>query len=90
MFSKVALRIIRLVRSDRFHDQPVMAHDILRLAGRGQMQPAQPVDMTRSRSSVRADRAGERRKMAGEELIREELIWMASLDGRSNFPKAPS
>ncbi len=46
MFSKMALRVIRLVRGDRFHDQPVMAHDILRLAGRGQMQPAQPVDMT--------------------------------------------
>ena len=46
MFSKVALRIIRLLRADGFHDQPVMAHDVLRLAGRGQMQPAQPVDMT--------------------------------------------
>src|SRR6202163_4871829 len=46
MFAKMALRVIRLVRADCFHDQPVMAHDVLRLAGRGQMEPAQAVDMT--------------------------------------------
>jgi hypothetical protein len=45
VFSQVALRIIRLVRADGCHDQLVMAHDVVRLARRRQMQPAQPVDM---------------------------------------------
>jgi hypothetical protein len=39
------LRFLRLAAGDRLHDQPVVADDILRLAGRGQVQPAQPVDM---------------------------------------------
>ena len=39
------LRILRLTGGNGFHDQFVMAHDVLRLAGRGQMQAAQPVDM---------------------------------------------
>ena len=39
------LRLVGIAGADRPGDQLVMAHDILRLAGRGQVQPAQPVDM---------------------------------------------
>ena len=48
MFSQMPLRVVRLAGGNGFHDQLVMAHNVLRLAGRGQVQPAQAVDMAAS------------------------------------------
>src|SRR5262245_32281580 len=45
MSAQMFLRFLRLTARNRLCDQLVMANDILRLAGRGQVQPAQPVDM---------------------------------------------
>jgi len=45
MLAQVALRIVRLARANGRDDQFVMAHDVLCFSWRGEMKPAQPVDM---------------------------------------------
>ena len=55
MRAQVLLRLVRLAGIDRLRDQSVMPHDILRLAGRGQMHPAQPVDMPAAAAHQRPD-----------------------------------
>src|SRR5712672_1579303 len=55
MGAQMLLRLVGIAGIDRFRNQPVMAHDILRLAGRGQMQPAQPVDMAAAALHQRPD-----------------------------------
>src|SRR5438445_7013158 len=46
MLAQMLLSGIGVSGLDRARDQLVVAYDILGLAGRGQMQPAQPVDMS--------------------------------------------
>ena len=55
MGAQVLLRLVGFPGIDRLRDQLVMPHDILCLAGRGQMHPAQPVDMPAAAAHQRPD-----------------------------------
>src|SRR5260221_2467928 len=53
MLAQMLLRGIGVAGLDCTGDQLVMTHDVLGLAGRGQMQPAQPVDMSAAAANER-------------------------------------
>src|SRR6476620_3580708 len=55
MCSQMLLRLVGFPGADRSSDQAVMPHDVLRLAGRRQMESAQTVDMTAAAAHQRPD-----------------------------------